>query len=282
MRDTTVSFMRSICAGEIEEEVLFPFPTLSDEEREILAPVVESVDDLLEGHAEDFRAWDVAGEIPAEFLQEMREFGLFGLIVPESDGGLGFGNMAYSRTIQQVARHDASVAVTVCAHSSIGMRGLKLYGTEDQKKRYYDRLANGELIAAFCLTEPEAGSDAQGIQSCLVDLGHNQLTLSSDVFPLGVANLAMYVREYASNGGTFEVRLFREPEDLRAALDAEVPDVLGLSSYSWNHELSSQMARYAKALRPDVLTLMGGPNFPLDRVSQERHLRATPEIDVAA
>jgi hypothetical protein len=115
----------------------------------------------------------------------------------------------------------------------------------------------------------------------LADLGHNQLTFSSDVFPLGIANLAMYVKEYAKNGGTFDVSLFREPQDLKAALDAEMPDVLGLSSYSWNHELSSQMARYAKALDPSVLTLMGGPNFPLDARSQEAHLRAIPEIDVA-
>ncbi len=169
MRDTSISFIRSLCAGEIEEDVLFPFPTLSDDEREILAPVVESVDDLLGGHAEDFRAWDVAGEMPAEFLQELREFGLFGLIVPEESGGLGFGNMAYSRTVQQVARHDASVAVTIGAHSSIGMRGLKLYGTDEQKNTYYDRLASGELIAAFCLTEPEAGSDAASIKTHAVE-----------------------------------------------------------------------------------------------------------------
>jgi alkylation response protein AidB-like acyl-CoA dehydrogenase len=161
--------MRSLCAGEIEEPVLFPFPTLSDEEREVLAPVVESVDALLEGHAGDFRAWDVAGEMPDDFLQELREFGLFGLIVPESEGGLGFGNMAYSRTVQQVARHDASVAVTVGAHSSIGMRGLKLYGTEEQKKKYYEPLASGELIASFCLTEPEAGSDAASIKTHAVE-----------------------------------------------------------------------------------------------------------------
>jgi alkylation response protein AidB-like acyl-CoA dehydrogenase len=169
MRDTSISFMRSLCGGEIEEEVLFPFPTLSDDEREILGPVVDSVDDLLKDHGEDFRAWDMAGEIPADFLQEMREFGLFGLIVPESEGGLGFGNMAYSRTIQQVARHDASVAVTVGAHSSIGMRGLKLYGTEEQKKKYYEKLATGKLIAAFCLTEPEAGSDAASIKTHAVE-----------------------------------------------------------------------------------------------------------------
>jgi alkylation response protein AidB-like acyl-CoA dehydrogenase len=169
MNDISISFMRSLCAGEIEEEVLFPFPELSDEEKGILAPVVESVDSLLEGRHEDFRAWDVAGELPEDFLQELREFGLFGLVIPEDEGGLGFGNMAYSRTIQQVARHDASVAVTVGAHSSIGMRGLKLYGTDEQKKKYYPALASGELIAAFCLTEPEAGSDAAAIKTHAVE-----------------------------------------------------------------------------------------------------------------
>jgi alkylation response protein AidB-like acyl-CoA dehydrogenase len=169
MHDTSISFMRSLCAGEIEEEVLFPFPELSAEEKEILAPVVESVDSLLEERHEDFRHWDVAGELPEDFLQELREFGLFGLVIPEDEGGLGFGNMAYSRTIQQVARHDASVAVTIGAHSSIGMRGLKLYGTDEQKKKYYAALATGEMIAAFCLTEPEAGSDAAAIKTHAVE-----------------------------------------------------------------------------------------------------------------
>ncbi len=175
MYDTSISFMRSLCAGEIEEEVLFPFPEFSDEEKEILAPVLDSVDSLLEDRGEDFRAWDVAGELPGDFLHELREFGLFSLVVPEDDGGLGFGNMAYSRIIQQVARHDASVAVTVGAHSSIGMRGLKLYGTDEQKKRYYPALASGEMIAAFCLTEPEAGSDAASIKTHAVEKGDHFL-----------------------------------------------------------------------------------------------------------
>ncbi|MGD9253814.1 MAG: acyl-CoA dehydrogenase family protein [Holophagae bacterium] len=187
MHDTSISFMRSLCAGEIEEEVLFPFPELSDDEKEILVPVVESVDSLLEERHEDFRAWDVAGELPGDFLQELREFGLFGLVIPEDDGGLGFGNMAYSRTIQQVARHDASVAVTVGAHSSIGMRGLKLYGTEEQKQRYYPALASGELIAAFCLTEAEAGSDAASIKTHAVE--------KDDHFVLNGAKL------WVTNGG---------------------------------------------------------------------------------
>jgi len=163
MPDTSISFMRSLSAGEIEEEVLFPYPTLDGDERETLTAVVDAVDSVLEGHAEDFRSWDVAGEMPADFIQELREFGLFGLVIPEAQGGMDFGSMAYSRTVQQVARHDASVAVTIGAHSSIGMRGLKLYGTEEQRERFYPALASGEMIAAFCLTEAGAGSDAASV-----------------------------------------------------------------------------------------------------------------------
>jgi alkylation response protein AidB-like acyl-CoA dehydrogenase len=169
MSDTTISFIRSLCAGEIEEQVLFPYPQMDPEEAELTRSVIEAVDSLLEGREEDFRAWDAAGEMPEEFIEELREFGLFGLIIPEESGGLAFGNMAYSRALQQLARHDASVAVTVGAHSSIGMRGLKLFGTDEQKARYYEQLATGEIIAAFCLTEAGAGSDAASVRTSAVE-----------------------------------------------------------------------------------------------------------------
>ena len=89
---------------------------------------------------------------------------MFGLIIPEEHGGMGLGNMAYSRTLQEVGRYDASVAVTIGAHSSIGMRGLLLFGSDEQKSRYMPQLASGELVAAFCLTEPGAGSDAAAVK----------------------------------------------------------------------------------------------------------------------
>lgn len=165
MIDKSISFMRSLCAGEIEEDVLFPYPEIEPEEKEVLGTVIDAVDSLLQDRGEDFRAWDEASEMPPEFIEELRQFGIFGLIVPEEHGGMGLSNMAYSRTLQQVARHDGSVAVTVGAHSSIGMRGLKLFGTDEQRARYYDKLASGEMIAAFCLTEPGAGSDAASIRT---------------------------------------------------------------------------------------------------------------------
>ncbi len=169
MIDKSLSFMRSLCAGEIEQDVLFPYPEMETDERDMLGNVIDAVDSLLGERGEDFRAWDAAGEMPAEFVEELRQFGLFGLIVPEEHGGMGFSNMAYSRTLQQVARHDGSVAVTVGAHSSIGMRGLKLFGNDAQKHKYYDKLASGEIIAAFCLTEPGAGSDAASIRTSAVE-----------------------------------------------------------------------------------------------------------------
>jgi radical SAM superfamily enzyme YgiQ (UPF0313 family) len=115
----------------------------------------------------------------------------------------------------------------------------------------------------------------------LADLGHNQLTISSDVYPLGIANLATYVQARSDFNEPVHIEIFREPEDLKAALDSNSPDVLGLSSYSWNHYLSLNFARYAKARIPKVLTLMGGPNFPLTAVEQESFLRSMTEIDVA-
>ncbi len=115
----------------------------------------------------------------------------------------------------------------------------------------------------------------------LADLGHNQVTISSDVYPLGVANLATYADAYVKSAEPLEFTILREPQDLKKILDSEPPDVLGLSSYSWNHELAYHFAEYAKARKPDMLTLMGGPNFPLTTAEQESYMRTLPAVDIA-
>src|SRR5688500_15551223 len=115
----------------------------------------------------------------------------------------------------------------------------------------------------------------------LADLGHNLLTFSSDIYPLGVANLATYASARLRSSSPLEVRIFREPQDLKAALDAQMPDVIGFSSYSWNHNLARSFARYVKGRAPETLTLMGGPNYPLDPVVMESWMRGIPEIDIA-
>jgi radical SAM superfamily enzyme YgiQ (UPF0313 family) len=115
----------------------------------------------------------------------------------------------------------------------------------------------------------------------LADLGHNQVTKSCDSYPLGVANLAAYVLDRLKTNRHPEITIFREPEDLKSALDSVAPDVLGFSSYSWNHYLGLNFARYAKRRHPQTITMMGGPNFPLTAAEQETFLRGMTEIDIA-
>jgi radical SAM superfamily enzyme YgiQ (UPF0313 family) len=113
----------------------------------------------------------------------------------------------------------------------------------------------------------------------LADLGHNQLTLSSDVYPLGIANLAAYIQAYSELAKAPMIKIFREPEELYEALSEDFPDLLGLSNYAWNHELSLHFARHVKRKSPNVLTVMGGPNFPLTAEGRKNYLKIKPEID---
>ena len=115
----------------------------------------------------------------------------------------------------------------------------------------------------------------------LADLGHNQLTFSSDIYPISVANCVAYAREYLKTPAPVEFRIFREPEDLKAAIDAAPPDLLGLSSFAWNHNLSTHFARYAKRRAKGVITLMGGPHYPLTQAEMATWMASLPEIDIA-
>jgi acyl-CoA dehydrogenase family member 9 len=199
----TTSFMRSLCMGLIEEDVILPFPTLPEGERETLQTVVSSVSDLMQSHEQDFRSWDEKAELPPEFIDELRNFGLFGLVIPEDQGGMGFGAAAYSRALQEVAKFDASVAVTIGAHSSIGMRGLLLFGTEAQRARYYPKLSTGEMIAAFCLTEPGSGSDAASIKTTAVKDGDDWVLNGSKIW-ITNGGIADFFTVFAKTGGVDE------------------------------------------------------------------------------
>jgi acyl-CoA dehydrogenase family protein 9 len=161
--DPNASFGKSLFFGEILEDQVFPYPRLPRDQAELVGPICDTIDKYMA--AMDARKFDRAGEFPPGILESIKEMGLFGVIVPEEHGGLGLSNSGYARVMQQVASWDGSVAVTIGAHSSIGFKGLLLFGTEEQKKRYLPRLATGEMIAAFCLTEPGSGSDAFSIKT---------------------------------------------------------------------------------------------------------------------
>src|SRR5437016_2672134 len=161
--DPNASFGKSLFFGEILEDQLFPYPGMTRDQAELVAPICETIDRYMGGI--DSRKLDREGEFPPEVLQSLREIGLFGLIVPEEHGGLGLSNSGYARVMQQVSMYDVSIAVTLGAHSSIGFKGLLLFGNEAQKRGYLPKLATGETIEAFSLTEPGSGSDAFSIKT---------------------------------------------------------------------------------------------------------------------
>ena len=161
----TASAAKILFTGRILAENLLPYPALRDKDRDSLGMIVEAIDQFLRPKAADFKRWDRDGAQPAEFIQGLRDLGLFGLIIPEEFGGLGLSNAGYARVLSQTSRHDSSVSLTIGAHSSIGMKGILLFGTPAQKARYLPKLASGEAIAAFCLTESGAGSDAASIRT---------------------------------------------------------------------------------------------------------------------
>uniref|UniRef100_A0A452UHT5 Very long-chain specific acyl-CoA dehydrogenase, mitochondrial n=1 Tax=Ursus maritimus TaxID=29073 RepID=A0A452UHT5_URSMA len=111
---------------------------------------------------------DMMEKVEETTMQGLKELGAFGLQVPSELGGVGLCNTQYARLVEIVGTHDLGVGITLGAHQSIGFKGILLFGTKAQKEKYLPKLASGETIAAFCLTEPSSGSDAASIRTAAV------------------------------------------------------------------------------------------------------------------
>jgi alkylation response protein AidB-like acyl-CoA dehydrogenase len=114
--------------------------------RERIAPVAEEL--------------DRESRFPDELVGELAELGVLGLPIPERYGGAGADTLSYALAIEELTRVDSAVAITVAAHTSLGTMPILLFGSEEQKERWLPNLASGRRLAAFGLTEPDAGSDA--------------------------------------------------------------------------------------------------------------------------
>lgn len=109
--------------------------------------------------------WDREHEFPADAVAEMGALGLMGMLVPEEWGGAATDNVAYALALEEVAAGDGSCSTIMSVHNSVGCMPILRFGTEEQKQRFLGPLARGEMLAAFCLTEPQAGSDASSIRT---------------------------------------------------------------------------------------------------------------------
>jgi acyl-CoA dehydrogenase family protein 9 len=226
------SFVRSLCMGEIDENIILPYPKLKEEEKETLRSVFDSIGSSLKGRDPEFRKWDRQGELPNEMLEEMKALGLFSLIVPEEFGGIGMNSSSYSRTLQELAKYDGSVAITAGAHSSIGMRGLLLFGNKEQKEKYMPKLATGEMIAAFCLTEPGAGSDASSIRTRAVKDG-NDWVVTGEKLWITNGGIADFFTVFAkTEGDKGQMTAFIVTRDMAGVTSGPHEDKMGLRASS--------------------------------------------------
>jgi acyl-CoA dehydrogenase family protein 9 len=191
------SAAKQLFLGNILEENLFPYPEIRARDREMLGAMTDAIDQFLADQDKALKEYDRKAEQPPEFIQSLRDMGLFGLIIPEQHGGLELSNGAYARVLGQTSSHDSSVSLTIGAHSSIGMKGLLLFGSDEQKQRYLPKLASGEMIAAFCLTESGAGSDAASIRTRATRNPDGSWTLSGEKIWITNGGIAQFYTVFA-------------------------------------------------------------------------------------
>jgi len=163
------SFVRGIFAGALHDSVLFPYPPPLDRRDPGEARVVRRlVDDLRQMRQEgliDSERFDEEETIGEDVIRALARAGFLGLSIPKEYGGLGLSMTAYARVFGELSRTDASIAVLVGVHCGLGSKAIVLFGNAEQKARYLPKLARGETLAAYALTEPETGSDAQHVRT---------------------------------------------------------------------------------------------------------------------
>ena len=123
-----------------------------------------------------------AGEFPRSILQKMADLGLMGITVPEEYGGAGMDFISYIIAIHELSKVSATVGVILSVHTSVGTNPIQYFGTEEQKQKYVTKLASGEYLGAFCLTEPSAGSDAANLKSRAIKQGDHYVINGSKAF----------------------------------------------------------------------------------------------------
>jgi alkylation response protein AidB-like acyl-CoA dehydrogenase len=160
----TLGFVKALFFGHFNAPLVFPYPHLRPEEEPAATQLVADVRRFAEEHI-DATAIDRNALIPPDMVAGLGRLGVLGLTVPKEYGGPGLSQLANAKVMEVIGGHCAATGVFVNAHHSIGIRALLLFGTDEQKRRWLPVLASGQQLAAFALTEPEAGSDAANVQT---------------------------------------------------------------------------------------------------------------------
>ena len=152
--------------------------SFTDEQQQLRRTVREFAEGELVPHVME---WDEASHFPHELVPKLAEMGLMGVIFPEEYGGAGLGYIEYALVLEELARVDPSIALSVAAHNSLCTNHIYKFGTAEQRKKYVVPLAQGKKLGCWSLTEPEAGSDAGGTKTLAVRNGNSWLQRLEDV-----------------------------------------------------------------------------------------------------
>src|SRR6201988_992463 len=158
-----LGFAKGLFQGHFVSDWVMPYPRVAEAEKSNLDNTLRELREFLDAHL-DAAEIDRQADIPRSVIEGLGRIGVLGMTAPKEYGGHGFSQMANCQILEELGSRCASTSVFVNAHHSIGIRALLLFGTPEQKQRWLPKLVTGEQLAAFALTEKEAGSDAANVQ----------------------------------------------------------------------------------------------------------------------
>ena len=162
------------------------------------------------------REMDATGKFPLDLVRQMGDLGLMGIPISEKYGGAGMDTVAYALAVMELAKVDASLAITMSAHTSLGTVPIVLTGTEEQKQKWVPLLASGKILGAFGLTEPGAGSDAGSTRTTAVKDGDRYVVNGGKIFitNAGEAGVLSFTAQVIEEGIKKGIGAFTIPTDM--------------------------------------------------------------------
>ncbi|MCO7621123.1 acyl-CoA dehydrogenase [Pseudomonas guariconensis] len=199
---------------------------VTDEQQQIADAVRAFAQERLKPFAEQ---WDKEHRFPREAIAEMAELGLFGMLVPEQWGGSDTGYVAYAMALEEIAAGDGACSTIMSVHNSVGCVPILRFGNEQQKAQFLTPLASGQMLGAFALTEPQAGSDASSLKTRARRDGDHYVLSGSKQFITSGQNAGVVIVFAVTDpeAGKRGISAFIVPTDSPGYQVARVEDKLG-------------------------------------------------------
>ena len=204
--------------------------------------------------------WDRTKEFPRDRIREMGELGLMGMLVPEDYDGAKTDHIAYALALEEVAAGNGALSTVMSVHNSVGCVPILNYGSEDQKNRFLKPMARGEWLGAFCLTEPQAGSDASAIKTQAKKVGNRYVVNGTKQFITSGRNadVAIVFAVTDPDAGKRGISAFIVPTDTPGYRVASIENKLGQ-----NLSDTAQIAFEDMELTPDLLLGEEGQGYKI-------------------